>query len=204
MEQIYQINLTIPQPPPLQQYNQECEVCTFLNEGNVSNCAICRAPLTHIPSTPVPLTPVVKLFTWKQKAYLYEYIIGRMLILVNIDIILNDTNKNLLQNFLSRENGYQYSELKEKLIYDSIKQIHTKNDTFLSLYNHIKSLNYLDNCNNCKKEDETMCGHMIMQYFLLDPIEVPDEKKEINLYGGYKQKYLKYKTKYLELKKNKL
>ena len=39
-----------------------------------------------------------------------------------------------------------------------------------------------------------------MQYFLLDPIEVPDEKKEINLYGGYYEKYLKYKAKYQKLK----
>lgn len=195
MEQIYQINITNwtkwDVVRPLVEYNQLCSRCGLLNNDNASVCAVCE----------LPLTPIVKLFTWKQKALLYEYIIGRMLFLINIDIILNDTHKKLLQNFLSRRNGYEDNELNKTLIFDFIKQIHTKNDTFLSLYNHIKSLNYLDNCNNCKKEDETICGHMIMQYFLLDPIEIPEDKKEINLYGGYKQKYLKYKTKYLELKK---
>ena len=171
-------------------------MCTALNKCDALVCEVC--------GTPLPPIQVQKIFKWKQKAALYEYIIGRMLFLVNIDIILNDENKGLLENFLSRENGYQDSKLNEDLIDNIIKQIHQRNDDFLSLYNNIKSKNYLDDCDNCKKEDETICGHMIMQYFYYDPIEVPDEKKEINLYGGYKQKYLKYKTKYLNLKINKL
>jgi hypothetical protein len=150
----------------------------------------------------LPITnPKQFIFEWKQNAYLYEYIIGRMLILINIDILLNDTNNEILQIILSRKNTFQINQQNIELINNFIKQIHQRNDTFLSLYNHIKSLNYLDTCKNCVKEDDTTCGHMIMQYFLFDPIEVPEEKKEINLYGGYYKKYLKYKSKYLQLSK---
>lgn len=190
MENIFRIEI-MPWKPI---YNHICPICTYKNPLTKQICEACGE---YLPIT----NPKQFIFEWKQNAYLYEYIIGRMLILINIDILLNDTNNEILQIILSRKNTFQINQQNIELINNFIKQIHQRNDTFLSLYNHIKSLNYLDTCKNCVKEDDTTCGHMIMQYFLFDPIEVPDEKKEINLYGGYYEKYLKYKSKYLQLSK---
>ena len=51
-------------------------------------------------------------------------------------------------------------------------------------------------------ETEDICGHMSMTYFLYDPIQVEEVNVIANLYGGsYEQKYIKYKNKYLTLKK---
>lgn len=61
---------------------------------------------------------------------------------------------------------------------------------------------YLDECEKCKMETEDICGHMSMTYFLYDPIQVEEVNVIANLYGGsYEQKYIKYKNKYLTLKK---
>ena len=58
------------------------------------------------------------------------------------------------------------------------------------------------------KEKELICDKMNMEYFCIDikydNIQMGGFNKRINNYKNidYKKKYLKYKTKYLELRKN--
>ena len=78
---------------------------------------------------------------------------------------------------------------------DKIIFFHEKNNMILVLYNEVSkftleylSLEYLSTNNN----SHNICGNMIMQYFLYDPLIVGGD--------NFKNKYIKYKLKYLKLK----
>jgi hypothetical protein len=128
---------------------------------------------------------------WYQKASLYEYLIGKMLVLLNFEKLSTgkygslfiDNQFSQTLNFLSWGTDNNREELNEHSK-ESIKIFHQKDDDILFVYDEIEKLenDYLK-CKNCVL-DNTKCGHMIMSYFLYDPIEI--DKKNIikNLYGG--------------------
>ena len=129
---------------------------------------------------------------WYQNAYIYEYIVGRFLILMNFKTIMS--NKKFRDNILSRIEGW--NNMMDDYAIEIIKQIHMKDDNILELFNHITSI-YCSSVVEKNSDD-----NMIMQYFCYDPLIV-EESKKVVLYGGNKilYNYIKYKNKYLELKK---
>lgn len=164
--------------------------------------------------TSITLTDILNrtnMIDWYQNGRLYEYIIGRVLVLFNYNLLKYNYSE-LLDNFLDQENGFNTDNKFYVLLAESfVNKIHeinkiNNNNKILDFYNNIISLNLLDTCTSCKLENNDLCGHMIMQYFLFDPIEIQENKKLLNLYGGdyYKNKYLKYKAKYLNLKNKSL
>jgi len=150
------------------------------------------------------------LINWYQDAFLYEYINGRMLVLLNFKDLL--TNIRFKDTMFSKTVGWDNDNMVlQKYAGDKIIEYHNKNKEILLLYNdvNVNMTQYLSECTSCKLEDEDTCGHMIMQYFAYDPLTVLENKKILNLYGGgnddkYKAKYLKYKIKYFLLRKNTL
>ena len=133
---------------------------------------------------------------WYQNAYLYEYIVGRVIILFNIEYFLD--NPKISQIFTDRTYLFDV----ENDCTDILSILNEVND-FGKPNNQI--LNEIFNnsigIHSTGIENENVCGNMIMQYFALDPMEIETHNQVTELYGGnYKKKYLKYKQKYLELK----
>ena len=140
---------------------------------------------------------------WYQDANIYEYIIGKTLVLLNFTSLSADAK--FIDNQFSRTECFPSDSHPELNTYlkDKIKEFHIKNDDILTIYNEIAQLEkaYLIKQEKTDQTDQT-CGHMILQYFLYDPIETQVKDALGNMYGGvnYKDKYLKYKIKYLTLK----
>lgn len=134
------------------------------------------------------LKPILyKKIIWSQKASLYEYIIGKMLVLLNFEKLSDGPNGvNFINNQFSQKLNYSFwgDNILNEHGRENIKNFHEKDSDILFVYNEIEELEleYLK-CKNCIS-DNTECGHMIMSYFLYDPIEI-EEKNEIKkLYGG--------------------
>lgn len=158
---------------------------------------------------------------WTQNALLYEYINGRLLILLFFDLIFSDDEtKEITNNLLSLIYGWDmlnndYSD-KAKYIANNIQNInYLKNngqektlkilkkihDVF---YGNIKK--YLDKDKDKSKnkskdkskdkdKDKSKNENLIQQYFLFDPMQIEEKHKIPTLYGGkinYKQKYIEY------------
>jgi len=102
---------------------------------------------------------------WYQDAYIYEYIVGRFLILMNFKYIME--NNDFKNNLLSRNEGWKNTSEMNKYAIDIIIHIHNYNHNILKLFNHINML-----CIIPKNNDTTICGNMIMQYFCYDPLIV--------------------------------
>jgi hypothetical protein len=129
--------------------------------------------------------------TWYQKANLYEYIIGKMLVLLNFEKLSQGENGSLfIENQFSRTLKFlqwgndDNREALNEHVREKIKQFHEKNEDILYIYDEIENLekDYLK-CENCII-DNSDCGHMIMSYFLYDPIEIEHKNTIKNLYGG--------------------
>ena len=129
---------------------------------------------------------------WWEDADIYEYIVGKFLILLNFDKLgEGNTGKDFIKNkfSVSEDYNHKFDEFAKK----KIIEFHTKNDDILDIYNCVSAIEeeYLSNCDNCKAENDDVCGHMIMQYFLYDPITIQPSQILPNLYGGNrKKKYL--------------
>jgi hypothetical protein len=142
---------------------------------------------------------------WWEEADIYEYIIGKFLILLNFNSLSEGTNgPEFITNQFSRTKNFDHIDFGDQFAKQKIRDFHNRNDVILTIYNEISALEetYLSSCDKCRAETTTVCGHMIMQYFLYDPITIQPSQIIPNLYGGdYKEKYLKYKLKYMKLKK---
>ena len=128
---------------------------------------------------------------WNQQINIYEYIVGKLLVLLNFEKLSSDkSGKIFVENQFSRDTffeSYKTSDewdiLNEYSI-NKIKEFHEKDDDILFIYNEIEQLeNEYLKCNICIK-DKTACGHMIMQYFLYDPITIQTDYLIPHLYGG--------------------
>ena len=134
------------------------------------------------------LKPITyKKIIWEQKASIYEYIIGKMLVLLNFEKLLEGPNGDyFIKNQFSQTSHFDISgnDILNTHTIEKIKEFHKEDDEILCVYNEIEKLelDYLK-CQNCIL-DNIKCGHMIMSYFLYDPMEI-EEKNEIReLYGG--------------------
>ena len=143
-----------------------------------------------------------------QKACMFEYIVGKMILFMNFDKICKI--KEFSQKLFSLTVPWDEFSLDNIII-----------DKFLILYktsNIIKVINIIHtNYLNDYEESKSICGNMLMSYYAIDMMVLG--KQIINLYGGsnmdsnvndiqnnyiqnnYIKKYMKYKTKYLILKK---
>jgi hypothetical protein len=122
---------------------------------------------------------------WHQNAYIYEYIYGRILILLNFDYLMKKYPK-INKNLFSEENGWDESNNKES--YKMVNEFHNlelnkENLKIINLINNIveKELDKLPENNN-------ICGNMIMQYFALDPIVIDTDTYKVMLGGSLKEK----------------
>lgn len=139
---------------------------------------------------------------WSQNAFLYEYINGRMLILLNFENLVENTFfSNIIFN--TKLGWNNADKILLQYATDKIILFHEKNNMILVLYNEVSKFTEeyflkidLSKINlskiNLSKIDNNICGNMIMQYFLYDPLIVG---------SNFKNKYIKYKLKYLQLKK---
>jgi hypothetical protein len=135
-----------------------------------------------------------------QNAYMFEYIYGRALILSNYAYLMENyaTLRDELHNML-------IGSINQDLFKDEIIDLFSKdNSEMIAILNILDTRldSLIETNQSIAGVDSDDCGNMIMQYFCLDPIQVDEDKRLLNLYGGasYKQKYLKYKSKYLQLK----
>ena len=141
-------------------------------------------------------TILTDLSNWYQNAYLFEYIVGRIIVLFNIEHFLDQSK--ILEIFTTKR--YKFNMIDDcELLFKSLETVFTKNANNDMLNTIISQQTlFID-----KVENDEVCGNMIMQYFALDPMEIEPENHVPTLYGGnnnFKYKYLKYKQKYFELK----
>jgi hypothetical protein len=135
--------------------------------------------------------------------YMFSYILGRALFLLNLNTIFTTCTLNLSPE------GLIYDENNNDQCLQNIlkRTMETPNDNDAFLNEIFTIVNtYLDSGNDDGNE---FCGNMIMEYFAID---LGNSDKDsgynnlLNLYGGqpdkYYLKYLKYKAKYLKLKNN--
>ena len=140
-----------------------------------------------------------------QDVYLYEYIVGKMLLFLNFkDMIERNINfgtklLSLTESWLQNETNYN----------DYIANIYIEyNNNFLDLIHIIDTIhrNFL----KINKESKSIHGNMIMSYHAIDIMTIEPDNEIKELYGGmrqsfdkidYKYKYLKYYNKYINLKK---
>jgi hypothetical protein len=145
---------------------------------------------------------------WTQNALLYEYINGRLLILLFFDLIFSDKKtKEITSNLLSLISGWdmnnkKYSD-KAKYIANNIQNInYLKKNRQSGTLKFIKDIHAIFYNNIKKYSSQDKNENLIQQYFLFDPIEIEEKHKIQTLYGGkinYKQKYIEI----LNLIKNK-
>ena len=171
--------------------------------GHLSYFNDTNNPMNITLEKPIP-------FIWFQKISIYEYIIGKMLVLLNFEkLSQGETGKKFIDHqfnttliwedvdSLEMKAFESFGEEKTKLekdaketkelnnfLIEKIKDFHNQDEEILSIYNEIENLekDYLK-CENCIS-DKTKCGHMIMSYFLYDPIEIEEVNEIRNLYGG--------------------
>ena len=153
-----------------------------------------------------------------QDVYMYEYIVVKMLLFINFKDILS--NKDFKNQFLSLSKPWSLSKPMTKYIQDKFLKYNILSDTIKLIDKiHRKYLAEL-------KESNKLDGNMIMSYHAIDTMMIESSKEIKQLYGGSTQlldkrninllymtqnaslldaeaKYLKYKTKYLLLKKQK-
>lgn len=138
---------------------------------------------------------------WHQNALLYEYVNGRLLILLNFEHLMNKY-RNMSKNLLSLDKGWDMYD--DKLIIDAhnaIDELHDekffdKNNKLFLKSIHDIFLKLVNSDNNV--ENNNIIGNMIQQYFLLDPLEIEEKKILHMLYGGkvnFYEKYVKYNNK---------
>jgi hypothetical protein len=111
---------------------------------------------------------------WYQDINIYEYIVGKFLLYLNF----NKINDELIDNNFS--SIYSFTDQYDKLSIDDVIKFHNNDDNILKIYNEVKLIeeSFSD------KENDDICGNMIMQYFLYDPIEIEEHHKLNDLYGG--------------------
>lgn len=133
---------------------------------------------------------------WYQEAYLYEYINGKLMILLFFGILFDETQFGELgKNLLSLEVGYVDDG--DKICLNPLKFIKHIHNIFLRstesklLYNVESFFSKLVG----DIDKTTQCGDMIQEYFCLDPMEI-EKIRELPLFGGgyknYKRTYMKY------------
>ena len=131
-----------------------------------------------------------------QNACLFEYIVGKMILFINLDKMCKI--KDFKQKLFSLTIPWEDSSL-DNIVIDKFKSLY-KNSNLIDKISaiHTKFLNK-------NEESTTICGNMLMSYYAIDMMVL--NKMVNNLYGGgmkpstfYKNKYIKYKNKYALLK----
>jgi len=126
---------------------------------------------------------------WNQEALLYEYVNGRLLILLFLNLIKKE-HKYIFNNLLSLNSGWKIGDEKyEKDIIDIIDKLHKfdyleRNKEFKTLISigNIHNIFYKNIKNSKVKND----NNFIQQYFLFDPLEVENKYIIPDLHGGGK------------------
>ena len=124
---------------------------------------------------------------WYQDAFLYEYIIVKMLLFINFEHMLE--NKNFELKFLSLTEPWG----EDNSSYNNMIKANFRKYS-LSNSNMIKEIDRLFS----QYLDKTKSNNMIMQYNAIDMIIIDNN----NISTDFKNKYLSYKIKYLDLRKN--
>ena len=137
--------------------------------------------------------------TLHQDVYMYEYIVVKMLLFINFKDI---TNKEFGNMFLSLNKPWISTKL-TKYIQDKFLEYNKLSD----IIKQIDSIHreYLKKLNESNKID----GNMIMSYHAIDTMLIEPVKEIKQLYGGgnrsneevNRNKYIKYKNKYVTLRK---
>ena len=120
------------------------------------------------------------MISWYQDAFMYEYIIVKMLLLINFKDMMK--NKKFASTFLSYGEVWGDNDTFNDMIKNNFKKYSLADNNMIKEIDNIYS-QYLDKNNY---------NIMIMQYNAIDVMIMEDD---------YKDKYMKYKIKYLELQK---
>ena len=147
--------------------------------------------------------------TLHQSASMYEYIVGKMILLLNFKEMVN-SNKEFGNMIMSLDRPWSPS----LNIYNSV--IEKQFIKFNNLLYYGKLISKIDKLHSLYlekyEENNMVCGRMIMSYYAIDTMIIDGSvnKKYISMYGGgtnpcnhdinYMNKYIKYKAKYIKLK----
>jgi hypothetical protein len=136
---------------------------------------------------------------WTQNALLYEYINGRLLILLFFDLIFSDKKtKEITNNLLSLDEGWEilnkkYSDDSKYIINNLHNMKYLESNNQLYVLDIIKDIH--SKFNEIIKQNKNKGEILIQQYFLFDPIEIEKKNVILTLCGGK----INYKKKYFEI-----